>query len=129
MRAHLFDDLQPQGERERVLVEHIFGLMWRLRRAAVAEAGVLLHRVREVTGLGPKPYAKLIPKRHPPDDSGPQTASEGDPGPREPWVEKPVWREAPPPQPNIAEIGQAHILDVHESCPRYAAMRLPLKTA
>jgi hypothetical protein len=109
----LLDDLQPQGERERVLAEHIFGLFWRLRRAAIAEAGVLLHRVREVKGLGPKPYAKIIPTRHLPDDSGPETASEDDPNPGQPWAETQSWVEAPP-QPNIVDIGQAHILDVQK---------------
>ena len=109
MRARLFDDLQPQGVRERFLVEHIFGLMWRLRRAAVAEAGVLLHRVRDLKGLGPKPYAKLIPQLADlPDDSGRETANEFCLEPQS------VWRQAPPPRPSITDVGQAHIIDVQE---------------
>ena len=114
MSVCLFDELQPQGPREHFLVEHIFSLVWRLRRAAIADAGILLYRVRDIKGLGPKPYAKIIPTLKLPDDSGDGTASEVDWDPRGPGAEEPRWAEAPPPRPSIADIGQAHILDVQE---------------
>lgn len=114
MHARVLDELQPHGARECFLVEHIFSLMWRVQRAAIAQAGVILYRVREVDGRGPKPYAKLIPIMELPDHRGGETAKESDPDPRPPWAKTPVWTEAPPPRPSIAEIGQAHILDVHE---------------
>jgi hypothetical protein len=113
MHARLLDELQPQGVRECLLVEHIFGLCWRLRRAPVSETGVLLQRVREVKGCGPNPYTKLIPTRHLPEDSGRETASEGGSDQGE-WSVTPVLVEAPLTQPNIADIGRAHILDVQE---------------
>ena len=114
IHASLLDELQPQGVREHLLVEQIFSLIWRLRRAPDADAGVTVYRIRDVKGLGPKPYAKIIPTMHLPDDNANETAGEGDPGSDEPSVEKPHWVEAPPPRPNIADIGQAHILDVQE---------------
>src|ERR1039457_2198945 len=111
MNARLLDELQPQGERERVLAEHVFSLMWRLRRAAVAEAGVILHRVRDVMGLGPKTYAKVIPAFELINESGDGPASERDPDPGQP--EKQIWNAAER-RPSIADFGQAHIVDVQE---------------
>lgn len=114
MHARLLLELEPQGVMEGILAKHIFSLIWRLQRAATAEAGVLVHRVRDIKGLGPKPYVKLIPTLRLADESPRGTASESDPDADQPHVKGPVWAEAPPPRPNIAEIGQAHILDVHD---------------
>jgi hypothetical protein len=114
MHARVLDDLQPHGARECFLVEHIFGLMWRVQRAGIAEAGVLAYRVREVDGHGARPYAKLIPIVKLPDHSGGKTANEFDPDPGGFWVGTPVLPEGPSPQPSVADIGQAHILDVQE---------------
>ena len=110
MRTRLLDELQPEGVREELLSEHILGLLWRLRRGAIAEAGIILHRVRDLKGLGPKTYAKVIPAFELPDESG--DASESDPDPGQP--EKQIWIAPAPPRPSIADIGQAHTVDVQE---------------
>jgi len=111
MRTRLWDELQPEGVREEWLAEHILGLLWRLRRGAIAEAGIIFYRVRDLQGLGPKTYAKLIPEFELPDEIGDGLARQSDPDPGQPGKQISI---AAPPRPSIAVIGKAYTVDVQD---------------